>query len=333
VSTRFSVDFAVMQQNLPMIMFMVPIADFSDFLLPFDGVIDYAGTSGATHDNIEVQDQVVAVIEATPTNLALFTGSGTVDFDATAIAASFSSGSGNLIAQFDTSAAVDLNVCYTYVGNTPPSVTCPGPLMASVGVPMSFQVCATDPDAGDQVTLNGVLPPNAVANPPFPVVGNPACTTITWTPAPDQIGNIPFTFTANDVAQTSSTCTTVVGTAECHLVVGFGNGSSSVSLFGHLYDTQIARVRASWPVTMTDMPSFPWRSMPPALTVQVLMYNPLMFPNNDSQWSQPLTVFRNADYSMTYQYGGHVNGIFVTPELIQQNGTTRIRFPFTIQGM
>jgi len=48
VNTRFSVDFAVMQQNLPMIMFMVPIADFVDFLLPFDGVIDYGGTSGAT---------------------------------------------------------------------------------------------------------------------------------------------------------------------------------------------------------------------------------------------------------------------------------------------
>jgi len=334
VATQFSVDMSITQADMPLAMFMIPIANFLDTLSAYDGTLDYGGTSGVTHSGIEAGDQMSQVVPLTPENLAIFSGLGTVDFRADARANSSAAGGGNLVAQFDTMAGLDVQVCYVFLGNSPPSVNCPGPLMASVGVPVSFQVCATDPDAGDVVTLNGVLPAGAVANPPFPVAGNPACTTITWTPQSDQIGDIPFVFTANDIGGSSSTCTTTVGSAECHMVFGTGGGNSSVTLFGHLYDTQLARVRVSYPVTMVDHPSFGVRSLPPVFTLQVLMYNPQVFPSNATQWSRAMTVYRHTDYSITTSYAGDRNGIDVQAEtFLDEGGRTRLRFPFTIEGM
>lgn len=333
VNTRFSVDLTVSQADSTVVMFMVPIADFQDTLAAYDGVLDYAGTSGITRDNIEAMDERSSIIDPTPENLALFTGTDSTDFIADASGSSMASGSGNLLTRFDTRAGIEIEICYTYLVVSPPTVSCPGNLMASVGVPVSFQVCATDADQGDLVTLNGVLPAGAVANPPFPVVGNPACTTITWTPQSDQIGDNAFTFSANDVLGDSATCTTVVTTAECHMIFGVGSGSSPAVLFGHLYDTQLARVRLSYPVTMVDHPSWRLQALPPVVTMQVLMYNPQIFPNNASQWSHALQVVRNPDLSITTTHLGTSNGINVQAELFQFNGTTRIRFPFTILGM
>jgi len=333
VATQFAADVDVQQASSSVVMFMIPVANFLDTLAPFDGTIDYGGGSGVTHANIEVSDQLTSNIPLTPENLALYTGSGTVDFLTTATAMSSATGSGNVIAQFDTSVSVDLQVCYTFLANNPPAVNCPGSLMASAGVPVQFQVCGTDPDAGDVVTLNGVLPPGAVANPPFPVVGNPACTTITFTPTIDQVGDTQFVFTVDDGAGAPQTCVTVVTTAECHMIFGTGGGSSSVTLFGHLYDTQLSRVRVSFPVTMVDMPSIAVQALPPVITVQVVMYNPQVFPDNASQWSSPLTVYRQPDDSLTWQTGGHANGIHINAEVFQQDGLSRVRFPFTIDGM
>lgn len=334
VNTRFAAEIRVTQANMPIAMLMVPVADFSDALLAYDGVVDFAGTSGVTHADIQAADQFTYVLAPSDADFALFIGTGTVDFVADARANSSATGAGNLLTKFDTSAGVDMRVCYSYIGNLPPSVNCPGNLMASVGVPMQFQVCATDPDAADSVTLTGVLPAGATANPPFPVIGNPACTTITWTPASNQVGSIQFTFTANEASGNPVTCATVVGSAECHFIFGAGpGGSSSVSLFGHLYDSQLTSVRASFPVTMVDHPSFILRALPPTATMQVLMYNPLMFPSNPSQWSQALTIHRQGDFLLHSTYTGTSNGINVHAETFQQNGRTRVRFPFTIAGM
>jgi len=334
VNTRFGVDITVSQSAMPIAILMVPVADFSDALLAFDGILDSAGTSGVTHADIQASDQIFTVVPPTASNLALFTGQGMIDFVADARANSTASGAGNLFTQFDTSAGVDMRVCYTFIGNSPPTVSCPGNLMASVGVPLQFQVCATDPDGADSVTLNGVLPAGATANPPFPVIGNPACTTITWTPASNQVGSFNFTFTANDASGSPVTCTTVVGSAECHFIFGTaGGGGSNVTLFGHLYDSQLAGIRLSFPVTMVDQPTFLLRQLPPTATMQVLMYNPLMFPSNASQWSQALTIHRTGDYLLHSTYSGTSNGIDVRVETFQQDGRTRVRFPFTIAGM
>ncbi len=334
VATQFAVDMEITQSDMPLALFMIPVANFLDSFAAYDGTIDFGGTSGLTHDGIEAHDQMSYVLPMTPENRAIFSGTGMIDFVADAQANSSAAGGGNLIAQFDTMAGVDVQVCYAFLGNNPPVVDCPGPLMASVGVPVSFQVCAADPDANDVVTLNGVLPPGAVANPPFPVVGNPACTTITWIPQSDQVGNIQFVFTANDIGGSTATCTTVVGSAECHMVFGVGVGNSSLPLFGHLYDTQLARVRMSFPVTMVDHPSFGVRCLPPVFTMQVLMFNPLMFPGNATQWSRAMTVYRHPDYSITTSYSGDRNGIDVQAQtFLDDGGRTRLRFPFTIQGL
>jgi hypothetical protein len=85
---------------------------------------------------------------------------------------------------------------------------------------------------------------------------------------------------------------------------------------------------------MVDHPSFGVRCLPPVFTMQVLMFNPLVFPDNVVQWSRPMTVFRHPDYSITTSYSGDGNGIDVQAQtFLDGGGRTRLRFPFTIQGL
>jgi hypothetical protein len=117
------------------------------------------------------------------------------------------------------------------------------------------------------------------------------------------------------------------------MVFGLGGGTSSATIFGHLYDTQLARVRLSFPVTMASHPSFLLRMVPPVVSVQVLMYNPQIFPGNPSQWSRTLTIVRGPDQALISSYSGTENGITIQAETFQQDGRTRVRFPFVIPGL
>jgi hypothetical protein len=73
-------------------------------------------------------------------------------------------------------------------------------LNASVGLPLSFSIKATDSDAGDVVNLSVVGQPiSATFAPVLPASGNPAMTTFMWTPtAADAGANIVLSITATD---------------------------------------------------------------------------------------------------------------------------------------
>jgi cysteine-rich repeat protein len=104
--------------------------------------------------------------------------------------------------------------------NDPPVFTlpaCGSTVNASSGVPFSVNVSATDPDAGDIITLNVAgLPAGATMTPPLPTTGNPVSSVFAWTPLITQAGNYIVTFSATDQAQQQALCSiTLVVTSQC----------------------------------------------------------------------------------------------------------------------
>ena len=316
-----------------------PSADFTDTLAVFDNTIDFDGASGETHPNIIAVDTDMTTSPPPASDLPLFTGPlgnpGTIDLPVTAVGSASATGGGNIFVTFTSQAQATVTVCYNYLGNVPPTFSqpqCNSTIPATATVPLSFQVCATDSNPGDTITLAAVtLPAGASTNPPLPQSGpSPVCTTVNWTPASGQVGNHTFTFTATDNHGRSSTCSFTVVVAECHLLIGMGRGTTQVNIWGHLYDTFLNSIRTSFPVTMEDHPPI---YLPPNRTIyaQVLMYNPEIFPNNPSQWSRAVKVHRFGDGTLSTVFHGQRNGILLRVVTENINGVEYIRFPFIIE--
>jgi hypothetical protein len=117
VTTQFQATITLTRPDMSVIVVTVPAAIFTDDLAAFDGIVDFMGPSGETHGGIVANDMDSAS-STDPMDLALFTGMagnpGTIDLPVTGMGTSTASGSGNLISQFMTSAASDVQVCYTY---------------------------------------------------------------------------------------------------------------------------------------------------------------------------------------------------------------------------
>lgn len=81
----------------------------------FDGAIDYDGASGRTRSGLQGDNAVGPLVIPPPdSDLALFTGTGSIDLPMRALGMSLGSGAGNLIAGFRTSASAVVTVVYTY---------------------------------------------------------------------------------------------------------------------------------------------------------------------------------------------------------------------------
>lgn len=117
VTTEFEATVILRRPDMSQIVIVTPGQTFMDDLATFDGVVDFMGPSGETHSGIVV-DETDMFSTTNPADFALFTGPagnpGTIDLPAEALGTSSATGPGNLIAQFQTSAAVDIEVCYTY---------------------------------------------------------------------------------------------------------------------------------------------------------------------------------------------------------------------------
>lgn len=341
VTMQFQTTLTLTRPDNSVIVVAVPLANFMDALTTFDGTVDFGGTSGVSHPNLSASD-AQTVNSNTLADLALFTGPannpGRITLPVSAAGTSTASGAGNLITQFTSFAECTVTVCYSFSPNSSPvftSTDCGTTMMASVGVALTFQVCASDSNPADVVMISSSnLPAGAVPSPLLPLSGNPVCTTITWTPTNAQVGSTVIHFTAADNHLRSSNCSVTVLVAECHLAIAAGTGNTPVTIFGHLYDTQLHGIRQTYPVTMTDMPSFLLPANGTGVYVQVLMYNPVIFPNNPSQWSKPMKVTLAPNGTLTTEYSGNSNGIGVRAMMfVDSSGQTRIRFPFRIRGL
>ncbi len=89
-------------------------ATFHEVFTAFDGVIDFAGTSGAVHRNLTFVDSMQYTPALTPLSIAAFVGVGSTGFSLFATSATSITGPANLISQFTTSASMTIETCYTY---------------------------------------------------------------------------------------------------------------------------------------------------------------------------------------------------------------------------
>ncbi|MBK7876149.1 MAG: choice-of-anchor E domain-containing protein [Planctomycetes bacterium] len=336
VTLTFQNTISLTRPDNSVIVVAIPQAIFNDSLAVFDGTIDFAGTSGVSHMGLVANAVGNASSPPPAGDLALFTGVGNIVLPVTAVGNSTAVGSGNIISQFTSQAACDVQVCYQYLPNVPPAFTAPQcgtQLMASAGVLFQVQVCAADVDPNDVVTITAAsLPAGAMVTPALPQSGNPVCVTVDWIPSALQAGVNTFTFTATDSRNRTTTCGFTVLVAECHVVFGLSTGNEQFAIFGHLYDTQLAQIRRTFPVTMEDNPAIRMASGQ-VIHAQVVMYNPQMFPTNASQWSRVCTVTMNPDQTISTHWSGTRNGITLRARTVQVGTETRVQFPFRIDGM
>jgi hypothetical protein len=94
-----------------------PAISFVDSLSAFDGVIDFAGTSGILRSGIALSDSAGVSVPLTPANLATFVGNGVVNWSGMAAGNSFVTGPGNVLSQFLTRASGVVTVCYDYASD------------------------------------------------------------------------------------------------------------------------------------------------------------------------------------------------------------------------
>ncbi len=163
--------------------------------------------------------------------------------------------------------------------------------------------------------------------------------------------------------------TTCIGEApECFLVVGNApvDGPFQYQPFwGHDFTTQVGDVGQWYPVLMEDIPSFQLPSakrrapkfvapttlgslddsvgqgstVPTPATfdeyyVQVLMWNPAVFPSLPEQYSNGLAVRIFSDGRvLTVPYGDSTGGMTVWSEIFTDNGKRYIQFPFDVPLM
>ncbi len=117
----------------------------------FDGVIDFAGTSG--HDfGSQTAPGSTTITLSSPADLAMYTGTGTVTFSEVAHATSGATGAGNLLTQINTSAGAQVTAVYHYI---PSNCLRPGTYtIHQMGAPPGF--------LDGLESTNGVVIPNSV---------------------------------------------------------------------------------------------------------------------------------------------------------------------------
>jgi len=93
-------------------------------LTGFDGVLDFAGTSGRTLPSSAATTPPETVLLSDPADLALFTGAtgsaGTLTLGASAFGASTATGPGNPATSFEMQAGADVRVCYEFTPRIQP---------------------------------------------------------------------------------------------------------------------------------------------------------------------------------------------------------------------
>lgn len=347
VQTNFQATLTLTRPDLSVIVVTIPIANFNDSLTSYDGTTDFGGTSGVSHLGITANAVNSATSPPPASDLVLFSGPagspGNIVLPVTGVGSSVATGSGNLITQFQTQAAAQVQVCYTYLVNTPPTFgpptpTCGSTLTATAGAPFTFQVCGGDTNSADTVTItSGALPAGATLSAQVPAVGNPVCRTFNWTPTVGQLGVHNVLFTITDNHGRLATCSLNILVAECYQFLGRQGGSSSIIVGGTSFNSHLNDIRLIFPVTMVDRPSL---RIPNLTTGQIVfnmetvMSNPLVFPTNPDQWSQRLTVTVHPGQIVTGALFDSFNGIHQSLATFSDaQGERFMTFPFAIDGM
>lgn len=92
---------------------VMPTVTKDELASAFDGVVNFAGTSGTMFPNL-IGDALDTITLNAPADLALFLGSGDILLPISAKGQSAGSGAGNLALLFNTRASGEIEVTYTY---------------------------------------------------------------------------------------------------------------------------------------------------------------------------------------------------------------------------
>lgn len=114
VTTILGVDIGLFQPDTSALVVLSPSIVNVASLSPFDGTLDYGGTSGVSYPGLAANDAQTFVFTKADAAFAQFVGAGNLDFGASALGSSIATGSANLISQFDSGAQARLTVVYTF---------------------------------------------------------------------------------------------------------------------------------------------------------------------------------------------------------------------------
>lgn len=112
VTSAFAAQVVILRPDLTPLFTLVPSVPFVDAVTAYDGVADYAGTSGVTHNVPGVAASGSTCLTA-PADLALYTGAGTVVVPCSANDASFQTGASGW--SFGVQVAVTYSITYNYL--------------------------------------------------------------------------------------------------------------------------------------------------------------------------------------------------------------------------
>jgi len=201
VTSTLSAQVVLTRPDTSTIALTAPTFSTSDSVTAFDGVNDFGGTSGRTHTGLTADDSSTHVSPPPASDLALFTGIGSIVLPVSAMGVSGATGAGNLLVSISTSASAEVTVTYDY---TPEDVSisiikyvgtsasgpwndanAPPGLGVTPGDDVFFQYVITNTGA---VPLSGVTLTdnvyNAGSTPPFipaPPIPNPLAPAATYT--------------------------------------------------------------------------------------------------------------------------------------------------------
>jgi hypothetical protein len=114
ITSRLSAQLTLSLPDMTTLVSVSPTSgDIVDVVDPFDGTVDFGGTSGVTHTGVVGSGSATQAFTDAAT-LALFTGTGTVNLPFAAVATSSATGSGNVASQFTTNAGADVSCTYTH---------------------------------------------------------------------------------------------------------------------------------------------------------------------------------------------------------------------------
>ncbi|HID31009.1 MAG TPA: choice-of-anchor E domain-containing protein, partial [Desulfobacterales bacterium] len=114
VTMNFSATIELQRPDTSPLVVAIPVVSTVDDVTAYDGATDFGGTSGRTHDGLSADKTVSASSPPPSSDLALFTGSETIALPVIATGSSSTTGSGNIITQFTTSASATVTITYTY---------------------------------------------------------------------------------------------------------------------------------------------------------------------------------------------------------------------------
>ena len=113
VTAELKASLTLQRPDLSTLVVSIPTHYKVEDLPKFDGVEDFAGTSGRTYTGLSA-DKSESSSSTTAADKALFSGVGNIVLPVDATGQSYASGPGNIASEFATSASADVTVKYYY---------------------------------------------------------------------------------------------------------------------------------------------------------------------------------------------------------------------------